>query len=527
MTDITRKPEPQPSTRFRKIVTGGSPMNLLRLTGIAVLTMTVLVCQAESADTTKIGYHQVRTDAEGHILPWYSAELGTAYDHNLRLVWSFWKGIDDCPNGVRYCLQHQVWKPKHDRRGVAASQFSMTISSWNLLYGYTGDRAVLDDMVFITDYLLSHGMSKPDAQWPNLPYPYNTDIHSGVYDGDMKAGKDVLQPDKAADFGAELVVLYKITGTRKYLDAAVAIADTLADKVAAGDADHSPWPFRVNAQTGNLPQGVSAEYTSNWTGALRLFDDLIRLEVGKRAAYAKARETVTAWLKQFPMKTNKWGPYFEDVPTYSDTEINAGTMALYILDHPEWDATWKQDARAILDWSAATFGNPKWAEYGVLAIDEQTQYRVPGNSHTARHASDELLYCERSGDTTRKAAAIRQLNWATYWVDDDGENRYPENDIWLTDGYVDYVRHYLRAMASCPELAPVDQNHLLRTSSVVQNIQYDDGAVTYTKFDARSSERLKFGAWTPRLIKGGTMIWNKDSKVLEVEAIEKTVIISQ
>ena len=72
-------------------------MNLLRLTGIAILKMTALVSLAESAT---LGYHQIRTDAEGHILPWYSAELSKAYDHNLRLVWSFWKGMEDCPNGV-------------------------------------------------------------------------------------------------------------------------------------------------------------------------------------------------------------------------------------------------------------------------------------------------------------------------------------------------------------------------------------------------------------------------------------------
>ena len=59
--------------------------------------------------------------------------------------------------------------------------------------------------------------------------------------------------------------------------------------------------------------------------------------------------------------------------------------------------------------------------------------------------------------------AIRRLNWATYMVDNDGKNRYPRDDIWLTDGYGDYVRHYLRSMAAQPELAPDDQNHLLRT----------------------------------------------------------------
>ena len=101
---------------------------------------------------------------------------------------------------------------------------------------------------------------------------------------------------------------------------------------------------------------------------------------------------------------------------------------------------------------------------------EQTAYQQPGNSHTARHASVELLYAERTGDWSRKEMQVRRLNWATYTVDADGKNKYPGDDIWLTDGYGDYVRHYLRAMASSPDLAPDGQNHLLRSSSVIQAI---------------------------------------------------------
>ena len=68
--------------------------------------------------------------------------------------------------------------------------------------------------------------------------------------------------------------------------------------------------------------------------------------------------------------------------------------------------------------------------------------------------------------------AVRQLFWATYMVDDDGKNCYPRDEVWMTDGYGDYVRHYLRAMAFRPELAPSEQNHLLSTSSVIQLIEY-------------------------------------------------------
>lgn len=173
------------------------------------------------------------------------------------------------------------------------------------------------------------------------------------------------------------------------------------------------------------------------------------------------------------------------------------------------------------------FANHEFEKWGVTAINEQTAYRVPGNSHTSRHASVELRYCEVTGDNARKEQAIRRLNWATYMVDVDGKNRYPRDDIWLTDGYGDYVRHYLRAMAAQPELAPNDQNHLLRTSSVIKSISYGTNTISYTKFDARSNERLKLGEWAPARVQGGTMKWNPGAKTLEILATEKNVVIER
>ncbi len=481
-----------------------------------------------------IGYHEVKTDAAGKIVPWYGSGPSQAYDHVVRLVFEFWLKIRNCPNGVPLYLQHQVWKAEtDDPRGLGGDQIPMALSSWNLLHGYLGDERARQNMVLMADYWLAHGMSGPDVQWANLPYPYNTDLHSGQYDGDMRAGKGFLQPDKAASFGAELVVLYKITGSRKYLDAAVAIANTLSARVKAGDGDSSPWPFRVHARTGEVHKQATggkisiASYTSNYTGALRLFADLIAMREGECKAYAQALNTVTAWLKAYPLKTNKWGPFFEDVPTsaWSDTEINADTMADYILEHPDWDPRWRELSKSILDWSLKTFANKEYVRWGVVAINEQTAYRVPGNSHTSRHASVELLYCEKTGDLSLREEAIRRLNWATYTVDTDGKNRYIRDDNWLTDGYGDYVRHYLRAMASMPELAPEDQNHILRTSSVVKSIQYGPDSITYSKFDPASTEKFKMGAWSPRAVKGGKMDWDATGKVLLVRSNAATVTI--
>ena len=185
-------------------------------------------------------------------------------------------------------------------------------------------------------------------------------------------------------------------------------------------------------------------------------------------------------MKTYPLKTNKWGPFFEDIPGWSDTQTNAITFAMFILQHPDLFPEWKEEVKGIIDWTYRELGNHEYEKYKVVVMNEQTVYRVPGNSHSSRQASVELMYAEKSGDTSFTRNAIRTLNWATYTVADDGRNRYIRDDIWLTDGYGDYVRHYLRAMASMPELAPSDKNRFLGTSSLVTNIQYQKDRIIYS-----------------------------------------------
>jgi hypothetical protein len=450
--------------------------------------------------TEVLQYHAIVTDQDHRILPWVSPDPAVSYDRVIRLVWSFWKNMDLDTNGLRYYMNHQVWKPEHDPRGLGGDQLNMALSSWTLLYAYTGDVAVIENMRMIADEYLARSLSGPQDAWPDVPYPYNTAVHSGRYDGDMILGPGFTQPDKAGSFGCELVTLYKITGEPRYLAHAVKIANTLARHAQAGDADHSPLPFKVNARTGELgvlkasATGAVTQrscYTTNWTGTLQLFSELVRLGQGDGEVYQKAFGLILDWMKAYPLKTNKWGPFFEDVPGWSDTQINAVTFAMYVLEHPGQFSNWKADARGILDWAWKDLGNKDWARYGVTVMNEQTAYRVPGNSHTSRQASIELLYCEKTGDRTTRANAVRALNWATYMVAEDGRNRYYHDDVWLTDGYGDYVRHFLRAMAASPDLAPADADHLLRTSSVVTRIAYDPNAVSYSVFDSGSQDVLR------------------------------------
>lgn len=453
--------------------------------------------------TDTIQYHPVRIDkSDGSILPWYSSDRGESYDTVLMLVWNFWDKMETDSNGLKYYMNHQVWKPEHDMRGLGGDQINMALSSWRLLYAYTGFGEIVENMRYIADTYLERSLSGPEDKWPYLPYPYNTDIHSGRYDGDMRNGKWITQPDKAGSFGYELVNLYKITGEKRYLDAAIRIAVTLASHIQRGDSLRSPLPFRVNAKTGetgslfdNMGSGKKvreALYTSNWTGTMMLFEELTVFDPGKSEKYKNSFNHIIEWMKIYPLKTNKWGPFFEDIPGWSDTQTNAICFAMFIMDHRDLFPEWKVEVNGIIDWTYKELGNNEYEKYKVIVMNEQTVYMVPGNSHSSRQASVELMFAALSGDTSYVINAIRTLNWATYTVAPDGRNRYIRDDIWLTDGYGDYIRHYLRAMAAMPELAPSDRNRFLGTTSVVTKIEYLETYVRYSTYaEAKDVLRLK------------------------------------
>jgi hypothetical protein len=461
---------------------------------LVFLLLLALVKISAQSSVEKLGYHDVKTDAGGNILPWYSSDFGESFDHTINIVWKFWDTMRVDLNGLPYYMNHQVWRKNfNDSRGIGGDQVAMALSSWRLLYAYSGDPKILDNMKFMADYYLSHSLSPANYKWANIPYPYNRLTYSGIYDGDMIMGKGYIQPDKAGSFAYELINLYKISGKEEYLIAAVDIANTLSSNTKHGNNEESPLPFRVDAKTGKVGEKNKLRYgyTTNWTGTMMLFSELISMRQGKVASYRGAFQSILEWMKKYPMKTNKWGPFFEDVDAWSDTEINSVTFAQYIMNNTVLFPNWKEDVKNIFAWVYKILGNKIWEKYGVIVSNEQTDYQVPGNSHTARLGAAELLFASMTNDAEAKKMGLRQLSWATYMVNNDGENTYPNNETWMTDGYVDYVRHYLRAMATFSELAPANQNHLVNSSSVIKYMKYSDDKIEYETYDESATEVLR------------------------------------
>jgi hypothetical protein len=129
-------------------------------------------------------------------------------------------------------------------------------------------------------------------------------------------------------------------------------------------------------------------------------------------------------------------------------------------------------------------------------------------SHTSRYASILALWSETTGDEAAKEKARLSLTWASYMCRDDGFVHVGPVDqsLWFSDGYGDYIRHFLAAMGAVPEWAPNGEDHILRSTSQVTKAEYASARVAYTTFDKASTEVLRLSFAPQRVVAGGAAL---------------------
>jgi len=500
-----------------------------------MLLLPAILSAQEVYVNAQVPWHPVVLDAQGKLLAWYQPEKNLGYDHVIRLGWDFIEHkvpVDTRHHtGLKIYLINSVYDGKtlqgtnwqHNPAMVFAS-FVDSLVGW---YPYSGDEEAVQAVRGMLDHQLAHGTTPSDWEWPGVPFATNCDDQPdyGHCIQDMpQEFYGGIETDKVGELGTGYVLFYKLTGERKYLDAAIRCAEALARHVRPGDADHTPWPFRVDARTGVTL--ALEEYGGNIAGPLRLFEELIRINAGDVAAYRKARETAWKWMLDNPLNRdsrawNKWAGYFEDVPRHTDdvNQLTPMMAAYYILnreDPAEVDPQWMGQVGRLLDWVRIKLGRGPF--FGAQAIDEQTTpdatfgccSRAGQGDHTARWAAMNAMFFEKTRDGQAREDAFRSLNYGTYFAGSDGRIACCGVDYldpyWFSDGYSDYMRHFQWAMGAVPEFAPVGVDHILRSSSVVQKVKYSTLRVEYKTFDAAAIEVLRLSFKPASVTAGGTAI---------------------
>jgi hypothetical protein len=90
-----------------------------------------------------------------------------------------------------------------------------------------------------------------------------------------------------------------------------------------------------------------------------------------------------------------------------------------------------------------------------------------------------------------------------------GEDR--REGWWFSDGYGDYIRHFVVAMGAVPEWAPPRENHLLRSTSVVTRVEYAPSRVAWTTFDADATETLRLSARPATVTSAGQALSERET----------------
>jgi hypothetical protein len=401
------------------------------------------------------------------------------------------------------------------------------------------------------DYQLAHGTTAKDWEWSQVPFATGC-LHDTEYG---RCLQDMplhfyggLESDKIGEMGLAYVYFYEMTGERKYLEAGIHCADALAKHIRPGDATHTPWAFRLDGHTGSTLAGE--EYGGMVVASVRFFDELMRIHEGDTAKYKTARDLAWTWVMKNPLNKeseayDKWSGYYEDVPkdTINENDMNSMMTSYYILsqdDPATVDPDWGEHVGHLLDRSRAYLGRGPF--YGAWAIDEQ--HRPDGGITGA--ISPEMLYaptggvpaqtfgrgcCSRAGlvcrtsqwgainamyyqkthDGQAKEDAFRSLNYATYFADSDGKisccgKGGLSMPYWFEDGYSDAGRSFMWAMAAVPDFAPIGQDHLLQSTTVVQSVEYGPKRITYRTFAPAGAEVMRLSFKPTKVTAGKTAL---------------------
>jgi hypothetical protein len=484
-----------------------------------------------------INAHEIVLDKQERLEAW------TSYDRVVRLAMDF---VRDCPvdpaNGLPWYLQYSCFWTDPLRPAVwpdnPAAKFAWATTTLLKYYPYSGDARHIPIVRGMLDRLWEY-RTPSSYSWPDVPYA-SALPGTGVYFGARADGEYATEPDKAAQVGRAYVDFYELSGEKKYLEIGRRIAEVLAQKIRPGDEAHSPWPFRVDVRDGRIVE----EYSAHFVPAVRLFDELTRLGEGD---FRPVRDQLWAWIEAYPLKNDLWKGHFEDIRLDPGNEnrdqVSPLETARYILQNPARFPDGAATVRRLVDWVREALGGHPF--FTAIPVHEQKYCYYPMGSHTASFACISALYAEAGGDPAYAEQAVRAFNWASYLASDDGlvtvgvDRPDYYNQCWFTDGYFDYVPHFLDGMAALPQCAPADTDHMLRSTTVVQEIRYEPYRIAYRTFEAGGAQKFRLTFEPLQVLAGGKALarrpltgtepgWSFDPalRVLNVRAGEREVTVA-
>ena len=399
------------------------------------------------ANTETIGAHVAHFDAHGRLLPW--TPWPDAIEREMRYYRkSPWD--HGYPRFVTETFLLDEWKPDPQRTDtIPATQNGMGILSYVKWAEWRHDSHALDTARAMADYLIRQTLTPDAGEYPRFPHSTGRrDRFPQPPDSGSQSDRPFeVEPDKGGIVGYALLTLDDATHRTDYTEAALHIARVLASHQRAGDATHSPWPFRVDHRTG----AARGEVSGNMTYILRLYDGL--LDRGF-AEFAAPRRGLWNWIRRNQVPSARtdgklFAQFFED----HDSPVNRTAwaplnLARYLLERrSRLDPNWREDAGTLIAFVRREFTH---RESGVTVCHEQDEDHDAWGGVNATYGAVLAMYAKATGSATLEAEARDAISFTLYAIDDDGRPRdLPKHTMpggWQEDAHTDVIHNVVDAM---------------------------------------------------------------------------------
>lgn len=475
---------------------------------IPLLCGTFITTASAATNLARYYGHPAVLDAQGVIAPWYRGLNGQC-DYRVRIAaetlkrypWTtLTNAIAEYPayvfSGSWQIASNGVITPRDPKdwgNGDLSQRATSVLNGFVDYYRYTGDAAAIAHITYMADFLVDHCQTPPDHPWPNLFI--SVPVKGKAF---FKADPNgMIQLDLCASTGQGLLRAYQLTGNRRWFAAAKHWGDLLAERCNL-DPKADPWPRYANPESATWKDN---KQTGGVTMILAFLDELIRLgHTGKDSRLLAARDAGRTYLREQLLPAwavdDTWGRYFWDWANPVQNCLTTPDAAAYLLNHPDEFPNWRHDARNILTLflnrtsvapeSRGDVYSGAWAYPESSGCCGRSLWYAPLDV-----APTVAQYAVAAGSPWARELAYRQMVLLTYDAHETGvtedniDGGIIVNGDWLNIAHPMPLRFGLAAIGWLPEeLGANRENHIVRSTAVINSVRYGVGRIEYSTFDA-------------------------------------------
>ncbi|MBN1853009.1 MAG: hypothetical protein JW829_09810 [Pirellulales bacterium] len=460
--------------------------------------------------TRKYFAHAGVEDRHGVIAPWYHGQNGQC-DFRIRIAAETLKRYPwaEPPTAVM-AAPHFVFNGHWNILPDGTIQVHPELPDWhngdigqrsislihglNNYYAYTGDAGVIGTIQLVADYILNYCQTPPDHAWPDF-------FISAPTKGKAYGQADphgFIQLDLSAQAGSAMLVAYKLTGNKRYLQAARHWARLLAEHCDMRSG-HQPWNRYANPE--DVPW--DGRETGGVVLILQLLEDIIRHDgPNQNPALVAARDAGERYLHDVLLpewsRNPTFGHHFWDWLNPVGTCSVPCFVSQYMMNRREDFPNWKTDTRNILSlFFCRSSVNPESAGgvySGAWAIPESSDCCGKSLQYPMMVTAPTLARFGQLADSEwAREVARRQCILSTYDIHETGvvedgiDGGAPVTNAWFHLAHPWPLRQVLECVAWQPEqLGANRENHIVRCTSVVQSVHYRRGQIAYSTYDSPS-----------------------------------------